>query len=308
MTHKNFYFFITSSSCYIIISMIMMMMLLLSSKKVVVLEAFTFQYNNHHHHGLYHFMSNNNNNNNNNDDVSKQKPQNEFSRPIHTDIILSPRSSRRKYNQQISATTNELQNLAKRFSLSNISKLDANLILTKDDSRLSSSSKSSLNSSNTNSGCCIVVQGDVIAHVTQTCVRTNEDFDVEFEFSIYSIVRAIDSREMRQNQDIGGMSLAQIEGQLGGSGGGSGRKKKGGRKKQRSGGNIGGSLNDMNMKEIESMLQEFDIDDDIYEDENVLGPDGILDVGELVAQMFRIKLDPYPKKPGSEPVSYSISG
>ena len=235
MTYKNFYFFITSSSCYIIISMIMMMLLLSSKKKVVVLEAFTFKYNNHHH-GLYHFMSNNNNNNNNNnDDVSKL--QNEFSRPIHTDIILSPRSSRRKYNQQISATTNELQNLAKRFSLSNISKLDANLILTKDDSRLSSSSSSSKvsfggssSSSNTNSGCCIVVQGDVIAHVTQTCVRTNEDFDVEFEFSIYSIVRAIDSREMRQNQDIGGMSLAQIEGQLGGSGGSDGRKKKGGRK------------------------------------------------------------------------------
>merc|ERR1712150_388265 len=106
----------------------------------------------------------------------------------------------------------------------------------------------------------------------------------------------------------GGMSLAQIEGQLGGGGGG--KKKKG--KKKRRGGRGGidtsGSLNDLKMKEIESLLQEFDTEDDVFEDENVLGSDGILDVGELVSQLFRLKLDPYPKKPGSEPVSYSISG
>jgi hypothetical protein len=106
------------------------------------------------------------------------------------------------------------------------------------------------------------------------------------------------------------MSLAQIEGQLGGGGGGGGGKK--GKKKRRGGGggniNKGAALNDMRMKEIESLLQEFDTEDDVFEDENVLGSNGVLDVGELVAQMFRLKLDPYPKKPGSEPVSYSISG
>ncbi len=161
--------------------------------------------------------------------------------------------------------------------------------------------------------------------MTQTCVRTNEDFDVDLDFSIYSIVRAVDLREVRQRREermrgtssgggeLGGMSLSQIEDQLGGGGGGGGYRKKDKRKKRgiRGGSNSnnnGGVLNDFNMKEIENLLQEFDTEDDIFEDENVMGSDGMLDVGELVSQMFRLKLDPYPKKPGSEPVSYSISG
>ena len=56
------------------------------------------------------------------------------------------------------------------------------------------------------------------------------------------------------------------------------------------------------------MLQDFNFEDDVVEDESVFASDGILDIGELVAQMFRLKLDPYPKKPGSEPVRYSITG
>mmetsp|Transcript_20844 Transcript_20844/g.31295 ORF Transcript_20844/g.31295 Transcript_20844/m.31295 type:complete len:126 (-) Transcript_20844:22-399(-) len=113
-------------------------------------------------------------------------------------------------------------------------------------------------------------------------------------------------------EDLGGMSLSQIEEQLGGGGGG-GYKKNSKRKKRgvRGGGGGGGGnngLNDFNMKQIENLLQEFDTEDDIFEDENVMGSDGMLDVGELVSQMFRLKLDPYPKKPGSEPVRYSISG
>lgn len=233
------------------------------------------------------------------------KPQNEFSRPIRTEILLSPRSSRRTHNSQITATSDELQKLADRFSLSKITKLDANLELSKDDVRSSVSSSRG----NTNSGSCVQVKGDVVAHVTQTCVRTNEDFDVELEFSILSIVRASEMRETtKQDAELGGMSLTQIEGQL--SGGGGGKKKKGKKKRRGGGGGVdtSGSLNDLKMKEIESLLQEFDTEDDVFEDENVLGSDGILDVGELVAQFFRLKLDPYPKKPGSEPVSYSISG
>ncbi len=236
-----------------------------------------------------------------------KKPQNEFSRPIHTDVILSPRSSRRQYNAQIAAEEEELENLANRFSLSKITKLDADLTLTKDSARSASGSSSR----SVNSGACIQVEGDVVAKVTQTCVRTNEDFDVDMEFSIFSIVRATEIRETRQNNELGGMSLAQIEGQLGGGDGYGGRRGKKKKKKQKGGGSSignGGALNDMKMKEIESLLQEFNMEDDIFEDENVLASDGILDVGELVAQMFRLKLDPYPKKPGSEPVSYSISG
>lgn len=245
-------------------------------------------------------------NNNNKPKNEVKKIKNEFSRPIRTDIILSPRSSRRQHNKQIEANEEELENLAKRFSLSQITQLSADLTLTKDSTR----SASSASRSSTNSGLCIQVRGDVHAKVTQTCVRTNEDFDVELEFSIFSVVRASELREEKQNSQLGGMSLAQIEGQLGGGGGGGGGKK--GKKKRRGGGggniNKGAALNDMRMKEIESLLQEFDTEDDVFEDENVLGSNGVLDVGELVAQMFRLKLDPYPKKPGSEPVSYSISG
>jgi hypothetical protein len=248
---------------------------------------------------------NTNSNSNSASDTNKlKKPQNEFSRPIRSDIILSPRSSRRNYNSNISATETELQQLAKRFKLSKITQLQADLVLTKDEAR----SASSATSRSTNSGSCIQVKGDVMAKVTQTCVRTNEDFEVDLEFSIFSIVTVSEAREVEQTSQLGGMSAAQIEGQLGGGRGGV--RKKGKKKKRGNAGslNVGGNLNDLKMKEIESLLQDFDVEDDIFEDENVLGSDGVIDVGELVAQMFRLKLDPYPKKPGSEPVTYTISG
>lgn len=62
------------------------------------------------------------------------------------------------------------------------------------------------------------------------------------------------------------------------------------------------------MKALQDMLQEFDVEEDVVEDEAVLGPDGYIDIGELVAQLFRLKLDPYPKKPGSKPINLSFSG
>jgi len=34
----------------------------------------------------------------------------------------------------------------------------------------------------------------------------------------------------------------------------------------------------------------------------------MLDMGELVSQTFWLNLDPYPKKPGSGPVEFTISG
>lgn len=146
-----------------------------------------------------------------------------------------------------------------------------------------------------------------MAKVTQTCVRTNEDFEVDLEFDLFAVVRSIQSREQLQDdQELGGMSIAQIEGSLGG-GRGARNKKGGGKKKRSGGGNAGSGLDNYKMKEIELLLQDFDLEDDVVEDESVFS-DGTLDVGELVAQMFRLKLDPYPKKPGTEPVSYTITG
>jgi len=53
-------------------------------------------------------------------------------------------------------------------------------------------------------------------------------------------------------------------------------------------------------------MQGFDIQDDIIEDSSVYD-NGTIDVGELVAQIFRVKLDPFPKKPGTDPISLEFS-
>ena len=53
------------------------------------------------------------------------------------------------------------------------------------------------------------------------------------------------------------------------------------------------------MKELQDIFMEYEVTDEIIEDESCFCTDGIVDCGEIVAQMFRSKLDPYPKKPGS---------
>lgn len=222
---------------------------------------------------------------------------NEFSRPLRTEAVLGPR--RKEYKVEIAAKGEELEGLAKRFSLSNIKKLSAGLVLTKDRTNGSADVE------------CIQVKGDITATVTQTCVRTNEDFEVDLEFDLNAIVRSCGIIEVDELPvELGGMSAAELEGALGG-GGNASRKKGNNKKKKRKRVDMGDnkqSLNEMRMKEIEELLQDFDIEEEVVEDENIFGTDGMLDVGELVAQTFRLKLDPYPKKPGSEPVSYSITG
>ncbi len=238
---------------------------------------------------------------------------NEFSRPLRTETILGPR--RKDYKIEISAKSEELQNLAKRFSLSNIEKLSADLTLTRNEG-----------SSYARGGAeCIQVRGGIEATVTQTCVRTNEGFEVDLEFDLNALVRSAGVR--RENDDgygnksanddvsLGGMSAAELEAAVDG-GGRNSRKQKHKKRRRSNGGNnlnmvnsnAANTLNEMRMKEIQELLENFDVEEDIVEDENIFGVDGIIDVGELVAQTFRLKLDPYPKKPGSEPVSYSITG
>jgi hypothetical protein len=221
-----------------------------------------------------------------------QLPENEFSRTLRTEIILGPR--RREYEYQISANEEELESLAKRFKLSKISKLEADLVLRRDRNNSSPGTE------------CIQVEGSITAAVTQTCVRTNEDFDVDLEFNFLNIVRSTGNGMADADLNLGGMNLAQIQGSLGGSGQRSNNKKK--RRKQLNLNNEGASLDDKTMGEIGSFMQELEVEDDVIEDVLIFGNDGILDVGELVAQSFRLKLDPYPKKPGSEPVKYSITG
>lgn len=68
------------------------------------------------------------------------------------------------------------------------------------------------------------------------------------------------------------------------------------------------ALQQMDIMEIQKLLQDIDVEDDVMEDEAIYSADGILDIGELVAQMFWLKLDPYPRKPGSNFVQKSITG
>ena len=46
----------------------------------------------------------------------------------------------------------------------------------------------------------------------------------------------------------------------------------------------------------------------LMEDEAIYSTESLLDVGELVSQLFWLQLDPYPKKPGSKPIQTSITG
>ena len=69
------------------------------------------------------------------------------------------------------------------------------------------------------------------------------------------------------------------------------------------------SLNDM--VELQEMLNRMDDEDEdlLIEDESIYSlSTGQLDVGELIAQNFWLGLDPYPKKPGTEPLQLEITG
>ena len=63
---------------------------------------------------------------------------------------------------------------------------------------------------------------------------------------------------------------------------------------------------------LQQLLQDDDDDDELadvlMEDQAIYPVGGQMDLGELVAQLFWLQLDPYPKKPGTQPVRRSISG
>ena len=228
-----------------------------------------------------------------------QRPENEFSRRYRTDTVLPSGRTARDYKVSIEANEEERAALAARFRLSEITRLEADVVLRRDKSGSAYDSDD------------VHMDGTVLATVTQKCVRTNEDFDVNLEFDVNAAVRPVQSTETNDDAD-----MEEIERALASSGGGGGGGGGGGKKRNKRGG--GGkhnksirsdrSLDDVGMKALQDMLQEFDVEEDVVEDEAVLGPDGYIDIGELVAQLFRLKLDPYPKKPGSKPINLSFSG
>lgn len=246
---------------------------------------------------------------------SESTSQNEFSRTIRVNkwfAVGAGTSNRRNkaMNLSVSATSSERESLAKRFRLSNISDLSAEMVV-----------QPALGD-NDDTG-CIEAKGTITARVTQTCVRTNEGFDVDLEFPFHTVLRAMEAATSSVNDgsdttDIlseGELAALDAAAQLGdgrqqrkkkGGGGGGKQKREKGVKGVR-GGQSSRDLDDMGMKELQNIMQEYEVLDEIIEDESCFCTDGIVDVGEIVAQMFRSKLDPYPKKPGTDPVSYSFT-
>ena len=225
-----------------------------------------------------------------------QRPENEFSRRYRTDTVLPGGRTARDYKVSIEANEEERAALAERFRLSEIARLEANVVLRRDKSGSAYDSDD------------IHMDGTVLATVTQKCVRTNEDFDVNLEFDVNAAVRPVQSTETNDDADMEEIERALASSGSGGGGGGKRRNKRGGGGKRDKTIRTDRSLDDVGMKALQDMLQEFDVEEDVVEDEAVLGSDGYIDVGELVAQLFRLKLDPYPKKPGSKPINLSFSG
>lgn len=199
-------------------------------------------------------------------------PPNEFSRTVQPERILQ---TRRDYHMDLEANSNECEALAQRFDLSAISKLTASISLRPERAGGARSSG-------------MEVEGTILASVTQKCVRTNEDFAVDLEFPLYCIVRPVAPLSARL-QGGSQESSAAVK-----------RKDVASSK----------TVSDLDVTELQRLLQQ-DIDDDedvLMEDDAIYPLDGRLDVGELVAQLFWLQLDPYPKRPGSSPIQRSITG
>lgn len=240
-------------------------------------------------------------------------PSNEFSRTLQADRILKTRKSTTGvsnsfYPVSIEASDIECVALARRFDLSSIANLSATLQLR----------PSSLNTGGISSN-SIEVEGMCKSIVTQRCVRTNEDFEVTVEFPIYCIVRPViptnnnngisqledelsTNWSYQDNSGINDRNAAQQQ---------QPRKSNGTNKNKKSYRLPDRNIDEMDVMELQRMLQaDINSDDDtLMEDEAIYSlQDGQIDVGELVAQLFWFKLDPYPKKPGTDPIQRSITG
>ncbi len=221
------------------------------------------------------------------------------------------RSRRRVVDLSITASPEERQALANRFRLTKITSLTADLVVQPALGGGNNAFEGGGRGGVTYNGECIEARGTVCAQVTQACVRTNEEFDVNLEFSFETVLRAMstssnsasDSNSSLSSQDVAALSASQI-----GEGKSSSQSKRRVGKNQRGGGVKGvrggretssKDLGDKKMKELQDIFMEYEVTDEIIEDESCFCTDGIVDCGEIVAQMFRSKLDPYPKKPGS---------
>eukprot|EP00533_Pseudo-nitzschia_delicatissima_P012363 CAMPEP_0197271532 /NCGR_PEP_ID=MMETSP1432-20130617/8658_1 /TAXON_ID=44447 /ORGANISM="Pseudo-nitzschia delicatissima, Strain UNC1205" /LENGTH=304 /DNA_ID=CAMNT_0042736957 /DNA_START=169 /DNA_END=1083 /DNA_ORIENTATION=+ len=233
---------------------------------------------------------------------------NEFSRILHVDRIFQNRkraasNQQRDHEVSVNADAEELKALAKRFELKGLTRLEANLSFRPSTEALAGAAGGG-------GSLPVEVEGTIEAHLTQMCVRTNEDFEIDVEFPIYAVVKPVTSNN---DEDLRRMFLQQQEEE----------EANGGKKKKKNKKNKDDvfhankkTYNLSDVFDLQTAIQEADFfgDDeggaaDLVEDESIYSLSSEqLDVGELIAQTFYLELDPFPKKPGSDPVSWEISG
>jgi hypothetical protein len=251
---------------------------------------------------------------------SQQNSQNEFSRILHPDRIFPARRQHtqrqqqiRDYTVSITAKQEECQALADRFELTDLTQLQANLQLRPAISGFAGSSNLPV----------IEVEGSITSHLTQTCVRTNEKFEVDVEFPLYALVKPMsrdDVLTMPLDDDYG---YNKDEDERS-----SKRNKKSKQNKKQNKAKFKASSKNVyslqDVFDLQSALEanEAYLEDandpssagsgaeaSLIEDESIYSSTtGLLDVGELVAQTFWLQLDPFPKKPGTGPMEIEISG
>ena len=255
---------------------------------------------------------------------SASSTPNEFSRPLNTDRILKTSSGKqrrtyREYETTIEATPDECLALAQRFDLRQLSSLQAELSLS-----LPPHLNSATTATATNSYLTVQVEGSILANITQTCVRTNEDFDMTVEFPVLAIVKPVSFNNLAW-KDIGDKDSSPAASLEKKKSKNSSRSRKSAAVdmadlqqliEEQSTSSPRPSSSKKNRNNINNNFDDFDDDgfdyfgaEEIVEDESIYSAsNGILDVGELVAQTFYLNLDRYPKKPGTGPLEYTISG
>lgn len=239
--------------------------------------------------------------------------QNEFSRILHVDRVFQQKrrnasgsTQQRDHEVSVNADAEECKALAKRFDLKGLTRLEANLSARPSSEALGAAAGGSLP---------IEVEGSIEAHLTQTCVRTNEEFEIDVEFPIYAVVKPVTSNN---DEDLRRLFLQQQEEeeQMNSNGG---TKKKNKKNKKRKDDVFHENKKTHNLADVfdlQAAIQEADFFGDgdgeaadLVEDEAIYSLSSEqLDVGELIAQTFWLQLDPYPKKPGTDSVSWEITG
>ena len=231
---------------------------------------------------------------------------NEFSRTVSPTRLQSLQaggrhgSANRQHSLSIAATPEECQALALRFDLVAIDSLEAAVVL------------QSVSRSNTANNAAVHVQGTLEAVVTRTCVRTNQAFSQSLTLPLVAVVRpvvplsqAFANNHLDTAKDLSSSSSTYHKNKT---------TKKRTKKRVSSYRSDLPEEQDWALQELQQQFQEFDDDYDdadgheVMEDEAIFSTQGPLDVGELVAQLFWLSLDPYPKQPGSEPIQTSLTG